>query len=257
MKVAIVVFVVGPHCSATFNRVFRPSLAQYCIKHSYDLIIQDRMIHDDGENVGTTIGNKKKFYWQRLLIPHKFSEYDFVVSLDSDIFVGPNAPPLPFDQIPAEKVAAVNERKFLENYEWREYIQTKQKYEKTGKDYHALSGEIRDYHDHINGGLVIYQPKHHGFLFRALYHTHIGDYMKYHQDDQSFLSLFLIDNDMIYWLDQRYNRIWAFWRDLFYPNFRTLDPRQKHEYVANCIRLNYFTHFTSMEDVNSIYPPNW
>jgi len=29
--------------------------------------------------------DKKKFYWQRLLIPDKFKEYDFVVSIDSDI----------------------------------------------------------------------------------------------------------------------------------------------------------------------------
>lgn len=252
MRVAIVVFVIGPQYTIIFERMFRPNLARYCAKYSYDLIVLDQMIHNDGENVGTIVGNKKKFYWQRLLIAHKFAEYDFVVSMDSDIFVNPDAPPLPFSEIPAGKVAAVNERKYLENYEWREQIQRKHKYEPTGIDYHALSGETRNYHDHINGGVVIYQPKYHGDLFYRLYHTHIGNYAKYHQDDQSFLSLYLIDNNMIYWLDQRFNRVWAFWKDIFYPNFKLLDAHQKQLYIHNCIQLNYFIHFTSLEDIGYI-----
>ena len=196
--------------------------------------------------------DKKKFYWQRLLIANKYKEYDYVVSLDSDIHINPESPEIPFSEIPEGKVAAVNERKYLGNYEWRERIQIQNRWEKTGKDWYALSGEIKTYNDHINGGLVIYQPKYHGELFADLYDKNVKNYMRYHQDDQSFLSSYLIDNNMIYWLDERYNRIWSFWRDIFYPNFNELDLKTKILYVKNFTSLNYFSHFTSGSDIEFI-----
>jgi len=61
-----------------------------------------------------------------------------------------------------------------------------------------------------------------------------------------------MDNDLIFWLDQRYNRIWSFWRDLFYPNFGYLHENDKRIYIQNFIDLNYFCHFTSLVDVEYI-----
>ena len=73
---------------------------------------------------------KKLFFWQRLLIPSLFPDYDYVISLDSDIYINPDSPPLPFHEIPEGKVGAVNERKYFQNYEWREEIQEKNCWEK-------------------------------------------------------------------------------------------------------------------------------
>jgi hypothetical protein len=246
MKVAIIIFLIGEKYTNNFDNIFKKNLKEYCKKYNYDLIILDELIKKE-KNI-----DKKKFYWQRLLIPNKFKNYDFVVSLDSDIFINLNSPGIPFNDIPLGKVAAVNERKYMGNYEWRETIQIKNNWEKTGKDWYALSGEVKSYNDHINGGFVIYQPKYHGEIFEKLYNENIHNYMKYHQDDQSFLSSYLIDNNMIYWLDERYNRIWSFWRDIFYPNFNEIDNETKKKYIKNCINLNYFTHFTSGSDIEFI-----
>ena len=196
--------------------------------------------------------DKKKFFWQRLLLADKYKEYDFVVSLDSDIYINKNAPSIPFHEIPIGKVAAINERKYFGNYEWRETLQIKNGYERTGQDWYRLSGEIKPYHDHINGGLVIYQPKYHGEIFKKLYDDNINNYMRYHQDDQSIISSFVMDNNMIHWLDQRFNFIWLFWKDFFYPNYYTLDEKTKQFYVNHCINMNYFTHFVSGEDIKYI-----
>jgi len=246
MKVAIVIFVIGENYIKKFNEIFKPSVDSYCQKYNYELIILTSLIKNE-EHM-----DKKKFYWQRLLIPNKFKDYDFVVSLDSDIFINSNAPPLPFHEIPTGKVAAVNERKYLGNYELREQIQIKMGWEKTGKDWYALSGENKEYNDHINGGLVIYQPKYHGEMFEQLYINNISNYMKYHQDDQSILSSFLIDNDLIYWLDERFNRIWFFWREIFYPNFYSLPDDKRKTLVNDYIEKNYFMHFTSGADIHYI-----
>lgn len=246
MKVAIVIFVMGEHYIKTFNDKFKVSVESYCNKYSYDLIVLTEYIKYE-ENM-----DKKKFYWQRLLIPNKFKNYDFIVSMDSDIFINSNAPPLPLNEIPQGKVAAVNERKYLGNYEMRERVQLSMGWEKTGKDWYALSGENKEYNDHINGGLVIYQPKFHGEMFEKLYNNNISNYMKYHQDDQSILSSYLIDNDLIYWLDERFNRIWFFWREIFYPDFHGLPDDNKKILVHDYIEKNYFTHFTSGADVQYI-----
>ena len=173
--------------------------------------------------------NSKKFYWQRLLIPEKYEDYDYIVVVDSDIYISDNSPPLPINDIPVGKVACANERRI---------------------DWYKLSGDNKDYNDHINGGLIIYQPKYHGKLLTKLYDDNINNYQKYHQDDQSILSSFLIDNDLIYWLDQRYNRVWYFWKEILYPDFDLYDIALKKKLVANFVNLNYFCHFTSMVDID-------
>jgi len=246
MKVAIVVFVIGEEYTIKFNDVFKSSIESYCQKYHYELIILTELIQPE------EYMDKKKFYWQRLLIPNHFKDYDFVVSLDSDIFIHSNAPPLPFNEIPEGQVAAVNERKYLGNYERREQIQVRMGWEKTGKDWYALSGENKEYNDHINGGLVIYQPKYHAVIFHHLYHANIPNYMNYHQDDQSILSSYLIDNEMIYWLDERFNRIWFFWREIFYPYFGEMSEEVKQFIVNDCICQNYFTHFTGGGEIEYI-----
>jgi len=246
MKVAIVIFVIGDNYIKKFNESFKSSVESYCEKYNYELIILNSLIKNE------EYMDKKKFYWQRLLIPNKFKDYDFVVSLDSDIFIDQNAPSLPFNEIPTGKVAAVNERKYLGNYELREQIQVRMGWEKTGKEWYALSGENKEYNDHINGGLVIYQPKYHGEMFEQLYNNNISNYMKYHQDDQSILSSFLIDNDLIYWLDEKFNRIWFFWREIYHPNFYSLSNNDRKSLVHDYIEKNYFTHFTSGSDIQYI-----
>jgi hypothetical protein len=247
MKVAIVVFLMGEQYINSFNIYFRKNLENYCSKYGYDLILQTELIQQEKDMT------KKKFYWQRMLVPNRFRDYDFVLSLDSDIFVSDNSPELPLKDIPEGKIGAVNERKYFGNYEWRENIQLKNKWEKTGQQWYALSGENKNYNDHINGGFVIYQPKYHADMLLKLYNENINNYMKYHQDDQSILSSFFIDNNLIFWLDERFNRVWFFWKEIFYPNFYSLSVNDRICYVRNFISLNYFTHFTSGTDIQYIY----
>ncbi len=242
MRVAIIIFVIGDRYINHFNSKYRSNVESYCKKYGYDLILLTDLIRQEQHM------DRKKFFWQRLLIPSKFSEYDYVISMDSDICINPNSPPIPFNEIPDGKVAAVNERKYFGNYEWRERVQIKNSWDRTGKDWYKLSGEDKSYNDHINGGLVIYQPKFHGKMFEELYNNNIHNYLKYHQDDQSIISSFIIDNNLVYWLDERYNRVWYFWKELMYPNFNNLPPQLKYQYVQNFINLNYFTHFTSHID---------
>jgi hypothetical protein len=183
------------------------------------------------------------------LVSYKFKDYDYVISIDSDILVNTHAPALPLDIIPKGKVAAVNERKYFGNYEWRENVQLMQNWEKTGIEWYALSGETKTYNDHINGGFIIYQPTYHGDLFYQLYNDNVHNYQRYHQDDQSFLSSYLIDNNMVFWLDERYNKIWFFWRKIFYPDFDNLSNETKKLYVNNFVKHNYFCHFTGLIDI--------
>jgi hypothetical protein len=249
MKVGLVVFLIGEKYIKNFETLFKKNLLLYCNKYNYELIILSEFIHFEQQM------DNKKFFWQRLLIPDKFKDYDYdyIISIDSDIYINSNSPPLPLNEIPEGKVAAVNERKYFGNYEWREKIQQKMGYEKTGRDWYALSGEYKNYNDHINAGLIIYQPKFHAKIFLDLYKNNIANYRNYHQDDQSIISSFVIDNDLIYWLDERFNRIWFFWKEIMYPNFDNLNEDYKKLYIRNFIDHNYFTHFTGGFDSEYIH----
>ena len=70
MKVAIVVFVIGEKYINNFNKIFKSNLQTYCEKHGYELVVLTDLIKPE-ENM-----DKKKFFWQRLLIPYKFNDYD-------------------------------------------------------------------------------------------------------------------------------------------------------------------------------------
>lgn len=252
MKVIIVIFVVGKEYKQKFESIFLQNLIDYCNLHGYELKILDTYIRppEDGHM------DKKKFFWQRLLIPSLFMNYDYVISMDSDIYVNKDAPPLPFHEIPDGKIGAVNERKYFQNYDWRERVQLQNGWELTGKEWHALSGFQRNYHDHINAGFIIYQPKHHASILETLYNENIANYRMFHQDDQSILSVYFIDRDLVHWLDERFNRIWCFWRELFYPNFNQLPVETKQLYIKRFIELNYFTHFTGGDHIEYI-PSNF
>lgn len=243
-KVAIVILAIGEKYINIFNLYFRNSVEKYCKKYDYDLIVLNELVKYEADM------NSKKILWQKLLIPEKYEQYDYVVVMDSDIYISDNASPLPINFIPEGKVAGSNERKYLGNYEWREKIQEKNGWEKTGIDWYKLSDENKKYNDHLNSGFMIYQPKYHGKLLKKLYDDNINNYQKYHQGDQSILSIFLIDNDLIYWLDQRYNRVWYFWKEIMYPDFDSYDITLKKKLVANFVNLNYFCHFTSMVDID-------
>ena len=243
MKVAIVLLIIGDKYINSFNAIFRKNLQEYSESNGYDLIILENPLVEDCRS-------GKKFFWQRLLLPSIYKDYDYVVSMDSDIYINKNSPAIPFEEIPVGKIAAVNERKYFGNYDWRERVQTKYGWEKTGKDWYLLSGDKRDYNDHINGGLVIYQPKYHADLFKDLYEKNFDNYNRFHQDDQSIISLYGMDNDMIHWLDERFNKIWSFWKDIMYPDFINLPEEFKKSYIKNFTELNYFTHFTGGIDIN-------
>ncbi len=246
MKIAIAVFIVGDRYVQQFNAVFRAPLEAYCTRHSYDLVVLTELLRP------LKPFNRKKFFWQRFLIPGlpQFADYDYVLTLDADILVSPVAPALPI--LESGKIGCINERKYLGCYEWREDVQRAHGWEATGRDWYKLSGEDKPYHDHIQGGFVLYQPKAHGALMTKVYEENVESYAKWHQDDQSFLSSYGIDNDLIQWVDQRYDCVWSFWRDIMYPQFVAYHPSLKALFVTRFMELNWFTHWTGGEDVATL-----
>ena len=243
-KIAICTFVVGEKYKQAFESCFKKALERYCSKYGYELHVFTEPL----EKIEPFI--TKKFLLQKILFPTlpQFKDYDYVLAIDTDIYINENAPPLPILQ--PGKIGCVNERKYLENYEWREMIQRQHGWEATGKDWYALSGESKLYDDHMNSGFVLYQPKYHSDLMKKLYLENVNNYAQWHQDDQSILSSFGIDNNLVEWIDQRYNRVWFFWRELFYPQFEKYPPYLKRVFVSRFVQLNWMTHWTSMMDTN-------
>jgi len=244
IRTAVVVMIVGEFYIKEFEKTFKQSVSNYCQRHGYDFYLLNQLI------MPLEPFNRKKFFWQRFLIPSlpELKVYDYVAVLDGDIFISPLAPAFPI--LTPGKIGCVNERKYLGNYDWRSLVQKARGWELTGKDWYALSGETKPYHDHIQGGMVIYQPAYHANLLRKLYEENIENYMRWHQDDQSFLSSYGIDHGLIEWVDERYDAVWIFWRDILYPQFDQYSPDLKKIFVRRFVELNWFTHWTMRLDVD-------
>ena len=50
----------------------------------------------------------------------------------------------------------------------------------------------------------------------------------------------------------RFNKVWFFWKELFYPIWNKLASEERKAVIANFIKLNYLCHFTSLHDVEYI-----
>jgi len=67
--------------------------------------------------------------------------------------------------------------------------------------------------------------------------------------DQGILSYYILKNDLVFWLDERWNMLWPLYRILFYP---LIDRSTHTEIVRQCLHniidLSYATHMAGSVD---------
>jgi len=84
----------NPNTINPIREVFIPSVKQYCKKHDYDhLLIQESQYEKQYGQFNFLATKTKHYSFERYF--HFDNKYDYTIYIDNDVFVYPNAKPLP------------------------------------------------------------------------------------------------------------------------------------------------------------------
>jgi hypothetical protein len=203
MKVCIGIICIGRTYIAEFERLFKPSVEQYCNRWGYDLKVFTDFLD-------SKIKHPSAISYQKALIPsHEFiKSYDLVVILDADIYIASDAPPIHTielygkigivderDQVSSQELVTLQERGFLES------------------DYYKQYGFDLQSNLYLNSGLMVCSPLLHGDFLKSVYSTYVQKTVKhtnpYHLE-QSSIGYELIRNNMFTCIPKEWNCICRF-----------------------------------------------
>jgi hypothetical protein len=90
IKCLLTTIVIGDENIKTYNKIFRESQESYAKKHNYDFEVLNDYIEPSYKY------NKTSFEFQKLMICDKErdKDYDFIIYINSNIFINPKSPPL-------------------------------------------------------------------------------------------------------------------------------------------------------------------
>jgi len=250
IKKALVTIAFG-HDKKAYDTFFLPSIKAYAKKYDYDYIEINGPFDDDLR----ILKSKGSICMQKLLVCSQpwSSQYDYIVLFDSDIIVNINQAPDIIEGIPIGKIGAVCERKLFK-FEFSQKVWSRWRPDlpQTGEEYYKKYGYPDGFPYQFNSGVMVYQPKYHADFLKGLYDKYIDNilnnaYQTTHDGDQDILSYHIQKENLVYWLDERWNMVWVLYRILFYPFLNNGDPMLKKA-LGNLFDLSYLVHMAGHVD---------
>jgi hypothetical protein len=233
MKVAIVTIAIGWKYVEEFNKKFRPSQEYYAKKHGYDYrVITDFM----GDIHYPAVVSLEK---QLILSQPWSSEYDFIIFLDADILINPNAPAIHIECENTDKIGMVDEM-LQPTRSDRHELQVKNGWELSVNEYYKKADLDLESDSIFNTGLIVLQPKKHGELCKNIYNKYKQNQLyhpRYFHYEQAVVNYEYQKANLVLPLSSKWNAVWTLHKESIFKG--TFD-----EFVNN----NYFIHLTGKID---------
>jgi hypothetical protein len=235
-SVAIVTFAIGETYLAEYNKLFRPSVTDYCKRNNYDLFVLE-------DYLDNTMKHKDMISLNKLLVCNQewTKGYKFIVILDADILINPLAPAIHTFMDNEKKIGIIDEYS-QPNPMARLELQKANGWETSAHDYYKLCAFDLDTTKVLNGGLLVCNPKLHGEFLYQVYERYkgnqIGHYRGYHYE-QSCTGYEIQKANMYNLLSNKFNTIW--------PLYKPFGVNLKDLY-----NNSWFLHFAGHCDYDSI-----
>ena len=241
-KCCLVTICIGDNYLNMYNSLFKKSHEMYAKKCGYDFKIITDFIKEP-RHPSVVSFNKvivSDYSWSK--------QYDFIIFIDADIIINKNTPPIHNYYNYGDKIGVVNQSQ--PNLEARIEGQIHKGYEVTAKDYYKLKSNHDIETDHIiNTGLLVIQPEKHKVFLRNIFDTYsnnqINNKSGFHYE-QSVIGYELQNNDMHYFMDMKWNALWA--NNKYYFNTMNNGNLTLQEFCDN----NYFIHLAGHCDFHLI-----
>ena len=205
IKCCLVTICIGDKYLNEYNKLFKASQEKYAKKCGYDFkVIIDFISNTRHRNV---INMNK---W--LVCDLEWSNnYDYIIFIDADIIINENTPPIHNFYDFGEKIGVVNQSQ--PTLQARLETQKHRGFEITAKEYYKKhTGLNIDTQHIINSGVIVFQPKIHKNYLKDLvikYEPYIIKQPSNKHKDQPFFGYQLQLDNMYYFMDMKWNAIWA------------------------------------------------
>lgn len=214
---AIVTLLIGKNYRNRWQKLCALNWRKYADLNGYDLICIDSPLDDSPR------AQSRSAAWQKCLIlgNDRVKKYDRIVWIDSDILINPNSPCV-VSQVPEDKVGAVSAfAQFAESLPEKNQILMNRAVEFLGWSFHNakeyyLEARLPDsFKQVVQTGVIVLSPRHHHDILEYTYHhyddTPVGDF------EMEGLSYELLKTNCVYWLDDRFNKLWVVCMLMNYP----------------------------------------
>jgi len=245
MKEAIVVTLAIGELKSKYEELFIPSIKAYASKWGFDFLCIDECI----KLLDTTHVNA--IYMQKFLIASipQVQNYKYVIFIDADILINYEKAPNILDGIPEGKIAAVDEKCIWGNTEnvTSTLKQFAPNWASTAEDYYKYYKYPKTFSKQFNSGVFVFQPSIHREFFEDLYKKYIDRAITGEDigGDQAPLNYEANSRDLVYYLDERFNRPWIITWGLFYSFLdETYDKHHLQQAVKKVFNRSYFLHFS-------------
>jgi hypothetical protein len=239
MSTLLVTTAIGKKYFCIYNNLFRKSQENYARRHGYDFKIVTDLLDV------TYKTHLISFYFQHILLcsqPWNI-KYDFIVFIDSDILIHPEAPSITAAIDFKSQIGMVDEYS-QPNKVRRLELQKEMGWEASATDYYSLCGFNLNTEVVLNGGLMVMQPRYHNELLGQVYKEYLPKALNHprgphYQQASIGYALQSQGNHLI--LPNKWNAIWSIHK-LCNPDYLLSDFYQE----------NYFTHFAGQADLNLV-----
>ena len=260
---AIVTLAVGTRYKEDWQRFAKRHWLAYGQRYDLDVIPLRHALDTSPR------GTSRSPAWQKLLIlSQDFAQrYERIIWVDSDVAINPRAP-LITAGVPAEKVGAVDEYSFPSPDEHPIVVRRVAEALRlppehvwlTPQSFYEAWGLPGSFRQVVQSGVLVLSPRYHKEICEHIYHSY-EDQGGQTWGEMHPLSYELLTNDLAYWIDQRFNTIWAFVKALHYPwlfddKYRLLrairgtrrlafrvDEARLRKPLTTTYLNNYFLHF--------------
>jgi len=251
MKTAIVVTLAIGELKTKYETLFIPSIKAYANKWGFDFLCIDDYINKlETKHINA-------IYMQKFLIASlpEVQNYKYVIFIDADILINYESAPNILDNIPEGKIAAVDEKCVWGNTE--NVSSTLKRFAphwaSTAEEYYKYYKYPKTFTKQFNSGVFVFQPAIHREFFQEVYNKYIDRAIAGEDigGDQAPLNYEANSRDLVYYLDERFNRPWLITWGLFYS---FLDEYNNKELLKQGLKSvfhrSYFLHFAGKNGWN-------
>ncbi|GAB6181516.1 hypothetical protein JCM14036_28350 [Desulfotomaculum defluvii] len=222
-KKAIVTLALGEKYVHIWDQLCKENWQIYAEKYGYDLICLKQPLDQSPR------AQKRSPAWQKCLVLNQpwAESYDRIVWVDADILINVNAPDIT-QGVPLEKVGVVDEWAWPtpEIYRSTTHRRAFQYWTEIGanpiinhtpEEWYANYGLPPKYSQVVQTGVMVMSPKYHNEVLKMVYDQYEDKpYLLY---EMRPLSFELLENNLVHWLDIRFNVLWFFYKTVYYPFF--------------------------------------
>lgn len=207
---ALVTLAAGAKLASLVARAARPSWRRYCQKHGYDLVVFEDLLDRSARAAARSPA------WQKCLVADNdvLKGYSAACWIDADIIINDRAAEPVFAGVDRAAVGAVegwasptveSYAQFLGRLRREASDSDREKIDLGAESYYARFGLATDYPTVAQTGVLVFNPRDHGPIFRDVYDRYEDRGSPDWHYEMRPLSFELHRQAKIHWLDPRFN----------------------------------------------------